>query len=83
MKYSYPAIMAIDKDSPDLINIKIPDIWGAEAFGDSEEQAIEKAKSLLTEMILIQPHLCGTPHTYEQAVEAFPTKKVVMIEVEL
>ena len=82
MKYSYPGIMEVDEANPDYINIKIPDIWGAETFGIGEEHAIAKAADLLVQMLLFQSNQCGEPHSLEEAQKAFPTKKVVMIEVE-
>ena len=82
MKYSYPAILSVDKDDAEVIVVKIPDIYGAETCGIGETDAIEKAHDLLVQMLLFEADRCGEPHTYQEALEAFPTKRVVMIEVE-
>ena len=82
MKYSYPAVLEINKDDAECFDVKIPDIYGAETMGVGETDAIEKAQDLLVEMLLVNANACGEPRSYEETLKAFPTKKVVMIEVE-
>ena len=83
MKYSYPAIFEEDAENPEYICVTIPDVEGAITFGFGEENALAMAKDLLREMLVFSSNKCGTPHTLEEALEFYPSKNVVMIDVEI
>lgn len=82
MKYAYPATVAEDSEEPGKFNICIPDIYGAVAEAYGEENIMGVAEDLLTEMIMVASNQLGEPHTVAEAEKAFPSKKIIWVEVE-
>lgn len=78
---SYPVILKVDKNNPKFVNASIPDVWGAETFGEGFDDALKMAKDLLKTMLETSPEQCQKPHSLEHTQKAFPDYKVVMVTV--
>lgn len=82
MKFSYPAILEVDKVDPKYVCVTFPDIIGAVTFGEGEEDSLKMAKDLLETMLDFDYVREIKPTSLEKTKQNFPNYKVVMVEIE-
>lgn len=78
MTYAYPIVLETDGD---VVNVTVPDIFGAVTFGYGEADAIAMAKDLIKLMLRQAPAQCFPPKSLEYTQKNFPNAKVVTVEV--
>ena len=78
---SYPAIMEKDEET-DGWNVIVPDIFGGVTCADDYDSAIKMAKDMIKLMLQEAPGQCFPPKTLEETQKNFPSKKVIMIEID-
>lgn len=83
MKYSYPAIITVDKDDPTLLNVDFPDVVGGVTFGKGLDDALYMAGDLLKLMISSAPDQVYKPTSWEELVKKYDPKDIYIIEVEV
>ena len=82
MKFTYPALLREDKESPGFTIISFPDMIGigSECENGKEE---ETAKEVL-ELVMSAPHYRLTePTDINILKEKFPNDRVILVEVEV
>lgn len=82
MKYTFPALLKVDKDDPNFTIISFPDLLGIGSECEKGKE-METAKEVL-ELALTAPHyrLCE-PTDIEALKQKFPDCKVVLVEVDV